>query len=203
MRINHKLHARYPQKIFLEISRNSIQKQVYYSGARGIEKVLRNLRWQKKLMLLKPTCLKWKVANGLSVRLLPRGLRRYLELIIVIFYNIILNYYLTKMKNRISSDLFIKSFIFRSTNLYKSRLHLTVTHFEAMDLLSVQVEVFNFFLPDSFSIKQCFYRRSPTAHFTLMRSLMIIIMQPIIQIFLQFVKCYVNFLAKCNLIKLI
>jgi len=43
---------------------------------------------------------------------------------------------------------------------------------------------YQFFFPDGFAIVHCRHRRSPTAHFTLLGALIIVIVEPFVQIFI-------------------
>ena len=63
--------------------------------------------------------------------------------------------------------------------------------------------VHKLFLPDFFPVDHSFDGCSAATHFALMRALLVIVMQPFIQIGLQRVDAVVKFLAECDLIKLL
>ncbi len=60
-----------------------------------------------------------------------------------------------------------------------------------------------FFRPNPFPINQCFNWRSAVAHFALMSSFIVVVRQPLVQIFLQLLQRLVQLFAEGHLIKLV
>lgn len=81
-------HRVLPEDIFANIEKKYTKAGVLLRGTRHREG-LTQVEMAKKSTLPKQIYLKWKVANGLLVRLLQNGLKRYLALITVIFCKLI------------------------------------------------------------------------------------------------------------------
>lgn len=59
------------------------------------------------------------------------------------------------------------------------------------------------FRPNPFPINQCFNWRSAVAHFALMSAFIVVVRQPLVQIFLQLLQRLVQLFAEGHLIKLV
>lgn len=70
--------------------------------------------------------------------------------------------------------------------------------------MSVRLDLVQIFLsPNLFSIQQGIHRRSAVAHFALMSSIIVVINQPFVQIFLEFIQVAIELFAERDLIELL
>lgn len=70
--------------------------------------------------------------------------------------------------------------------------------------MSVRLDLVQIFLsPNLFSIQQGIHRRSAVAHSALMSSVIVVINQPFVQIFLEFIQVAIELFAERDLIELL
>lgn len=70
--------------------------------------------------------------------------------------------------------------------------------------MSVRLDLVQVFaIPNQFPTEQTFHRRSAVANLALMSSFIIVIIQPIVQIFLQAINILIELLAEGDLVKLL